>query len=68
MTGLELLAASAAEHLTGADPFYWTCEYCRATPGVPCRANTGTGRVLSVAESHKSRREQCGRWQRWSIG
>lgn len=63
-TGRQLLASLARENLTGADDLYWSCEYCGATPGVPCRAKVGTGNPVP---SHKSRREQCGRWQRWHI-
>ena len=64
MTGLELLAQSAAENLTGADLLYWPCGQCFATPGVPCR--TATGRLAKA--QHVDREASAGRWERWGRG
>ena len=63
--GRALMAALARDNLTGADCLYWSCELCGATPGVPCR--TASGAIVPTLLSHKSRRDQCGRWNRWHI-
>lgn len=64
-TGVQLMASLARENLTGADCLYWTCELCGVTPGINCR--TATGSIVPALLSHKSRREQSGRWQRWHV-
>jgi hypothetical protein len=53
---------SAAE-LTGRDPVYWPCEFCRADGGQPCR--TARGPIRAV---HASRRLAVELWKRYGIG